>query len=113
MSQIRGQALLPWAPAPDIFTHCTSFHSSGFHLRDGGRCLGSRQKQKPPIAGGGEVKQVREITSTQVRLPADLYAYIKTEADRMGIAQNAFLVILAEMGRKSWEAKVITYRQEG
>ena len=56
---------------------------------------------------------MREITSTQVRLPADLYAYIKTEADRMGIAQNAFLVILAEMGRKSWEAKVITYRQEG
>lgn len=52
--------MLPWTSAPDIFTHCTSFHSSGFHLRDGGRCLGSRQKQKPPIADGREVKQVRE-----------------------------------------------------
>ena len=26
--------MLPWTSAPDIFTHCTSFHSSGFHLRD-------------------------------------------------------------------------------
>ena len=49
-----------------------------------------------------------DIVPTQVRLPAAIHEYIKQEADRMGIAQNAFLIILLEQGRKLWEAD-ITY----
>jgi predicted DNA-binding protein len=56
-----------------------------------------------------EVK--RGVVSTQIRLPAEMHEYIKREADRMGIAQNAFLIILLEQGRKLWEAK-ITHVQE-
>ncbi len=47
-----------------------------------------------------------ESIQTQVRLPAGIHEYIRQEAARMGIAQNAFLVILLEQGRKLWEADV-------
>ncbi len=47
-----------------------------------------------------------ESVSTQIRLPAGIHEYIKQESTRMGIAQNAFLVILLEQGKKLWEAKV-------
>lgn len=50
----------------------------------------------------------RDTISTQVRLPAGIHEYIRQEADRMGIAQNTFLVILLEQGRKLWEAPVTT-----
>ena len=46
-----------------------------------------------------------DFVSTQVRLPAGIHSYIKQEAARIGIAQNAFLVILLEQGKKLWEAK--------
>ena len=52
-------------------------------------------------------KEGRENISTQIRLPAEIHMYIRQEAERMGIAQNAFLVILLEQGRKMWEADVI------
>jgi len=52
-----------------------------------------------------------DIISTQIRLPAEVHEYIKQEADRMGIAQNAFLIILLEQGKKLWEAN-ITYLRE-
>jgi len=47
-----------------------------------------------------------KIISTQIRLPVGIHEYIKQEADKMGIAQNAFLVILLEQGKKLWEANV-------
>lgn len=47
-----------------------------------------------------------ESISTQIRLPAGIHRYIQQEAARMGIAQNAFLVILLEQGKKLWEAQV-------
>lgn len=53
----------------------------------------------------------KETISTQIRLPVDIHNYIKQEADRMGIAQNAFLIILLEQGKKLWEAN-ITHFQE-
>lgn len=53
----------------------------------------------------------KEIVSTQIRLPSGIHEYIRQEADRMGIAQNAFLIILLEQGRKLWEASV-THVQE-
>lgn len=48
----------------------------------------------------------KNVICTQIRLPAGIHEYIRREADRMGIAQNAFLVILLEQGRKLWEADV-------
>lgn len=47
-----------------------------------------------------------ETVSTQIRLPAGIHGYIRDEAVRMGIAQNAFLVILLEQGKRLWEAQV-------
>lgn len=47
-----------------------------------------------------------DFVSTQVRLPAGIHSYIKQEASKMGIAQNAFLIILLEQGKKLWEAQV-------
>lgn len=55
-------------------------------------------------------EEKKEIISTQIRLPAGIHEYIKQEADRMGIAQNAFLVVLLEQGRKLWEAGVIFHQ---
>ena len=46
-----------------------------------------------------------EAISTQVRIPAEIHAYMKQEAARMGIAQNAFMVVLLEQGRRMWEAQ--------
>ena len=55
-----------------------------------------------------EVRRVRkqENVPTQIRLPANMHNYIKQEAARMGIAQNAFIVVLLEQGKKLWEADV-------
>ena len=47
-----------------------------------------------------------KVIATQIRLPAEIHGYIQHEAARLGIAQNAFLVILLDQGRKVWEAKV-------
>lgn len=58
-------------------------------------------------------KQNRDIISTQIRLPAEIYSYIEQEASRMGIAKNAFLIILLEQGKKLWEADIITHLKEG
>ncbi len=46
------------------------------------------------------------IVTTQVRLPAGIHEFIQQEAARVGIAQNAFLVILLEQGKKLWQADV-------
>lgn len=58
-----------------------------------------------------KIMNKNDIISTQIRLPAEIHEYIKQEADRMGIAQNAFLIILLEQGKKLWEADV-TYLRE-
>ena len=49
--------------------------------------------------------------STQIRLPAGIHKDIKQEAERMGISQNAFLVILLEQGRRLWDADVTHLRE--
>lgn len=49
----------------------------------------------------------KEVTSTQIRLPAEMHQYIRQEADRMGIAQNVFLIILLYQGKKLWETDAI------
>lgn len=54
----------------------------------------------------------KKSIQTQVRLPADIYEYIEQEAKRMGIAKNAFLVILLEQGRKLWKADFTVHLKE-
>lgn len=51
-------------------------------------------------------ENLKRIVASQIRLPEGIHDYIRQEAERMGIAQNAFLVILLEQGRKLWEADV-------
>lgn len=46
------------------------------------------------------------VISTQVRLPENIHSYIREQAGKMGITQNAFLVILLEQGKRLWEAEV-------
>ena len=52
-----------------------------------------------------------KVIATQISLPANIHEYIRQEAERLGIAQNAFLVVLLEQGRKLWESGV-TIQQE-
>lgn len=47
-----------------------------------------------------------DTVSTQIRLPENIYGYIDKEAARMGIAKNAFLIILLEQGKKLWESEI-------
>lgn len=63
-------------------------------------------KKEPVICGREGGRMGDNVVSTQIRLPDGIHRYIKQEADRMGIAQNAFLIILLEQGRKLWEADV-------
>ena len=58
-----------------------------------------------------EIMDDKSIISTQIRLPASIHEYIKQEADRMGIAQNAFLIILLDQGKKLWEADITHLRE--
>ena len=53
-----------------------------------------------------------KVVATQIRLPAEIHGYIQQEATRLGIAQNAFLVVLLDQGRKVWEAKVNLHLEE-
>ena len=45
-----------------------------------------------------------ESVNTQIRLSAELHQYIQTEASRIGITNNAFLIILCELGGKVWDS---------
>lgn len=49
---------------------------------------------------------MKNVVSTQIRLPEDIWKYISSEAERMGIAKNAMLIILVEQGKRVMEAKV-------
>lgn len=49
---------------------------------------------------------MREIVSTQIRLPADIHEWMKQEAARLGVSMNALLVILLDKGRRVWDADV-------
>lgn len=58
------------------------------------------------------MKDNKKTVSTQIRLPEGIHNYIKQEADRMGIAMNAFLVILLEQGKRLWEADISIHPEE-
>ena len=58
------------------------------------------------------MKDNKKTVSTQIRLPEGIHNYVKQEADRMGIAMNAFLVILLEQGKRLWEADISIHPEE-
>ena len=41
--------------------------------------------------------------NTQIRIPGGLHKYIQSEASRIGITNNAFLIILCELGGRVWD----------
>lgn len=47
---------------------------------------------------------MKDIVATQIRLPASLHAWMKQEAEEIGVPLNSFLVILLDRGRRLWEA---------
>lgn len=50
--------------------------------------------------------------NSQIRVPLDLYQYIQTESDRMGISQNAVMLMLMDMGRSLKEAPITRQVEE-
>lgn len=48
----------------------------------------------------------KETLTTQIRLPADLFDYIRSEANRTGVSQNGIMLILMDIGRKLAEAPI-------
>lgn len=44
---------------------------------------------------------------TQIRLPDDLYNYIKEQSDVNGVSQNALMITLMVLGKKIWDAKTV------
>lgn len=49
--------------------------------------------------------------TSQIRLPANMHEYIQQESTRIGISQNAFLIVLLEQGKKLWESKLTVYQE--
>lgn len=47
-----------------------------------------------------------ETVATQIRLPAELFDYIRGESKRTGVSQNAVMLFLMDMGRKLLEAPI-------
>ena len=75
----------------------------------GGRCLGSRQKQKPPIAGGGEVKRMKQIT---LRIPEELYTELGERADKINISTHSIILLLVHLGLKIYDGKAVIQVEE-
>lgn len=44
--------------------------------------------------------------TTQIRIGEEMWAYIKEEAQHLGISQNAFLCVLLSRGKKLWDAEI-------
>ena len=47
-----------------------------------------------------------DTVATQIRIPAELFDYIRGESKRIGISQNAVMLFLMDMGRKLVEAPI-------
>jgi hypothetical protein len=50
--------------------------------------------------------------NTQIRISQDLYGYVQSNAERLGVSQNAFMMILMDLGRKVYESDIVTRRRE-
>ena len=48
----------------------------------------------------------KDNVSVQVRLPAQIHDYIKSESKRMGLSLNSVIVRTLDDGRKLQEAKI-------
>ena len=43
--------------------------------------------------------------NTQIRIPGGLHRYIQREANRIGLSNNAFLIVLCELGGRVWDSQ--------
>lgn len=50
--------------------------------------------------------------NSQIRIPIGLYQYIQAESDRMGVSQNAVMLMLMDMGRSLKEAPITRQVEE-
>lgn len=50
--------------------------------------------------------------NSQIRIPFGLYQYIQAESDRMGVSQNAVMLMLMDMGRSLKEAPITRQLEE-
>lgn len=50
------------------------------------------------------------MIASQVRFPEDTLKYIRQEADRLGVSQNSFILVLLEQGRKVWASDCIIHQ---
>lgn len=54
----------------------------------------------------------KSLESTQIRLPSELFEYIRQESDRIGISQNSYMLILMEDGRRLRNAQISLHDQK-
>lgn len=50
--------------------------------------------------------------SSQIRLPAEIFDYIRAEAVRTGMSQNAVMIALMLDGKRFREAKIVIHIQK-
>ncbi len=56
------------------------------------------EKEKPPM---------RELITSSIRLPEDKAVYIKEKSTEIGISQNAFMMVLIDLGIRLYESQAI------
>lgn len=102
VSQGERRDKLPRASVPDVITSFDLFFCSTvfFFLLVGGRCLGSRQKQKPTIADGREVKRMRENLKSARRAKGMTQQAV---ADYLGITLRHYQKVEYEEVKGSFE----------
>ena len=57
-------------------------------------------------------KEGGNMVASQVRFSDEMMEYIRTESDRLGIPQNAFILVLLEQGKKVWESGCVIHQGE-
>lgn len=57
------------------------------------------QKEKPPV-------REQELIVSTIRLPEEKASYIKEKSTEIGISQNAFMMVLIDLGIRLYESQV-------
>ena len=52
------------------------------------------------------MEKKKSFEATQIRLPPEIFSYIRKEAERLGISQNSLMIVLMEDGRRLREAGI-------
>jgi hypothetical protein len=60
---------------------------------------------------GGNMKEQR-MESTQIRIPQNVFNEIRLQSSKAGISQNAFMLILFQLGMKVYSGECIIRIQD-